>query len=198
MPQVALNHFSSAACNIPGGRTIHSTFSLPIRVKTSDKLPVVSEEQRATLKSAMEGKAFLLIDEVSMVGPVLLGMMHERLVQPLECQLPFGEMSLIALGDFYQLQPCAPPALYTSLIDIVTGTREVGRPEYKQVGTDLFSRFKLFELKTQMSARADREHGSWVEAFSSGNMKPVDRAFIELFRSRQLSPTDVQHCRSWA
>ena len=99
----------------------------------------------------------------------------------------FRGMSVIALGDFYQLQPCTPPALYSSLMDIVSGTREVGRPGYQQVGTNLFSGFKLFELKTQMRAREDSEHGSWVEAFRSGNMKPVDRAFIELLKSRQFS-----------
>ena len=188
----------AAACNIPDGRTIHSTFFLPIHMKTSDKLPLMPEDQRTSLKSAMEGKAFLLIDEVSMVGPALLGMIHERLVQALECQLPFEGMSVIALGDFYQVQPCTPPALYSSLMDIVSGTREVGRPGYQQVGTNLFSGFKLFELKTQMRAREDSEHGSWVEAFRSGNMKPVDRAFIELLKSRQFSANDVQQDRSWA
>ena len=43
----------------------------------------------------MEGKAFLLIDEVSMVGPALLGMVHELLVQALESQQPYGGMSVI-------------------------------------------------------------------------------------------------------
>ena len=75
--------------------TIHSTFLIPIKMKASDRLPALSEEQKQALRAAMEGKAFLLIDEVSMVGPALLGMVHESLVQALESQQPYGGMSVI-------------------------------------------------------------------------------------------------------
>jgi hypothetical protein len=35
-----------------------------------------------------------------MVKPALLGMMHERLQQAMDNDLPFGGMEVIALGDF--------------------------------------------------------------------------------------------------
>ena len=87
-------------------------------MKASDRLPALSEEQKQALRAAMEGKAFLLIDEVSMVGSALLGMVYERLVQDLESQQLYGGMSVIGLGDFYQLQPCSQPALFTSLWEV--------------------------------------------------------------------------------
>jgi hypothetical protein len=189
----------AAACNIPGGRTIHSTFYIPITMKASDRLPALSEEQKQALRAAMEGKAFLLIDEVSMVGPSLIGMMHERLVQALENQQPFGGMSVIGLGDFYQLQPCSPPALFTSLMDMINGEGESGMNAYRHAGTLLFKSFKLFQLKTQMRAREDSEHGKWVEAFrEGGNTKPITREFIELLQSRMLTADDAVQDSTWA
>ena len=47
----------------------------------------------------------LVIDEVSMVYKRLLYYVHERLVQIKKCKQPFGGVTVIAVGDFFQLPP---------------------------------------------------------------------------------------------
>ena len=189
----------AAAVNIPGGRTIHSLFHLPINCKAGGRLNMLEGAQKQSLLSAIEGKAFLLIDEVSMVSPSLLGMMDERLKQVVGCDLPFGGMSVIALGDFYQLQPCGGSAFFTAIMSLCTGERALGKPDsYEVVGTQLFKMFKLYELNTQMRAREDSEHGAWVDAFRGSGIQPVTRAFITLLKSRLLTPADVVQDPTWA
>ncbi len=53
---VTMAFTGAAACNIPGWRTIHSTFYIPIKMKASDRLPTLSEEQKQALRTTMEGK----------------------------------------------------------------------------------------------------------------------------------------------
>jgi hypothetical protein len=187
-----------AACNIPGGRTIHSVFNLPISATGNSKLAPLSDEQAYVLRSYMQNRSFLLIDEISMVSPALLGMMHERLCQAMDSIQPFGGMEVIALGDFYQLQPCNPPALFTAIMDIVQGMWNQ-RALYRQVGAELFKTFKLIELKQQMRAREDQIHSHWVERFRDPTCSnPVDDDFIALLHSRLLSEQDVINDPSWA
>jgi len=190
----------AAAVNVPSGRTIHSMFNIPIHAKTGQRLSPLDGPEKQALTTAMEGKAFLLIDEVSMVSTALLGMMDERLRQVLNSQLPFGGISVIALGDFYQLQPCGGSAFFTAVMDLCTGQRPLGRPDdYAVHGTALFKTFKLFELKTQMRAREDSQHGAWVDAFRSGiGLRPVTSAFIDLLKTRLLRPADAIQDPSWA
>ena len=189
----------AAAVNIPGGRTIHSLFHIPINLRAGGRLNQLDGAEKQSLISAVEGKAFLLIDEVSMVSPSLLGMMDERLKQVLGCDLPFGGMSVIALGDFYQLQPCGGSAFFTAIMNLCTGDRTLGKPDsYEVVGTQLFKTFKLYELKTQMRAREDSEHGAWVDAFRGRGTLPVTREFINLLKSRLSTAEDAVQDPTWA
>ncbi|XP_006820870.1 uncharacterized protein LOC100373785 [Saccoglossus kowalevskii] len=102
-----------AAFNINAG-TIHSTFSIAIDAK----LPYqpLGEEKMNTLRSKMASLKILIIDEISMVDKKLLGYVHGRLRQIKQTRdySPFGGVSVIAVGDFYQLAPVKGKALYVN------------------------------------------------------------------------------------
>ncbi|XP_070549918.1 ATP-dependent DNA helicase PIF1-like [Ptychodera flava] len=102
-----------AAFNIDA-TTIHSTFSIPINAK----LPYqpLGEEKINTLRCKLGTLQILIIDEISMVDKRLLSYVHGRLRQIKHTgnQLPFGGVSVIGVGDFYQLPPVKGQALYVN------------------------------------------------------------------------------------
>ena len=75
----------------------------------------------------------LVIDEISMVDHNLLAYVHGRLRQIKQTAdfSPCGNVSVIAVGDFYQLPPVKGKPLYSS-----------------QVGVDLWCDFSVVELNT--------------------------------------------------
>ena len=94
----------TAAFNIHGS-TIHSAFGI-FKSLSADHA-TLSEEKINSLRSKLESLKILIIDEVSMVNKRMLFFIHRRLCQvkkTLESCL-FGGVSIIAVGDFYQLPP---------------------------------------------------------------------------------------------
>ena len=92
------------------GQTLHSAAQLPIR----DNRELQGESlQRLQLK--LESKAYLIVDEMSMIGHKMLSWLDNRLRAGTGNQdKPFGGISIILLGDFGQLPPVGDRPLYVS------------------------------------------------------------------------------------
>ena len=93
-----------AAFNIQG-MTLHSALFLSIRKFSSQPLT------HNTLRTRLANLQLLIIDEVSMVGSNMLLQVH-RCLQQLKGSpdsTTFGNVSILAVGDLFQLQPVAQP-----------------------------------------------------------------------------------------
>ncbi|KAI4899975.1 hypothetical protein NFI96_003455, partial [Prochilodus magdalenae] len=93
--------------------TIHNCFS----IGTDVKLPYqpLGDEKINSLRAKMGNLQIVIIDEISMVDHKLLAYVHGRLrqiKQPGDYSA-FGNVSVIAVGDFYQLAPVKGKSLYT-------------------------------------------------------------------------------------
>ncbi|CAJ1060221.1 uncharacterized protein LOC121898666 isoform X1 [Xyrichtys novacula] len=92
--------------------TLHSTFSIGKDVR----LPYVpiGEEKLNTLRMKYCDLQILIIDEISMVDHNMLTYVHGRLRQIKQTGIhtPFGNVSVMAVGDFYQLPPVKGKPLY--------------------------------------------------------------------------------------
>ncbi|XP_053179094.1 uncharacterized protein LOC128362380 [Scomber japonicus] len=131
-----------AAYNLHG-TTIHHTFSIGKDVR----LPYVplGEEKVNSLRAKYSDLQILIIDEISMVDHRLLTYVHSRLRQIKQSGdlAPFGNVCVIAVGDFFQLPPVR------------------GKPLYEEeLGVNLWSNlFKVVEL-TEVVRQKDGEFAS--------------------------------------
>ncbi|XP_062373091.1 ATP-dependent DNA helicase PIF1-like [Sardina pilchardus] len=102
MPTVLLTAFTGTAAFNIAGKTLHSVLKLPRSLKPpyqcfGNRL----DEVRATLSNA----EILIIDEVSMISKQLFAYVNWRLQEIKGSKKPFGGLSLLVLGDYYQLPP---------------------------------------------------------------------------------------------
>ena len=90
------------------GSTLHSTFALPLKkCKYSDYLPM-SQEKLSQMRSKFGNLSLLILDECSMIGADQLVTVHRRLCDIMESDRePFGNVSILAVGDLLQLPPVA-------------------------------------------------------------------------------------------
>ncbi|CAC5394403.1 unnamed protein product [Mytilus coruscus] len=101
---------ATAAFNIRG-TTLHQAFSLP----QSLPLPYIylRDDTINKLRSKLQNLTILIIDEISMVGQRSLLYVSERFRQIKQSGTAlFGNISVIAVGDFYQLPPIKQKCLY--------------------------------------------------------------------------------------
>lgn len=100
-PAVLLTAFTGTAAFNISGSTLHSILKLPRSLKPPYQgLGNALDEVRATLSNAE-----ILIDEISMVSKELFAYVNWRFQQIRGNRKPFGGMSVLAIGDFYQLPP---------------------------------------------------------------------------------------------
>ena len=105
-----------AAFNI-NGMTLHSALLLGCS-KYSGFQPL-SHDRLNTLRSKLSRLMLLIIDEVSMVGSNMLLEIHKRLqqIKGVSDDTVFGGISIVAVGDLYQLPPVGQAPLFSTVSD---------------------------------------------------------------------------------
>ena len=103
-----------AALNI-NGMTLHSALLLG-RSKYSGFQPL-SHDRLNTLQTKLSRLMLLIIDEVSMVGCNMLREIHKRLkqIKGVSDDAVFGGVSILPVGDLYQLPPVGQAPLFNTL-----------------------------------------------------------------------------------
>ena len=101
---------NAAALNM-NCNTIHSTFKIGIKNFN------ISENILNTMRCKLESLVLLFIDEISLIDQSLWRELHTRLGQITQesgSNIYFGNISIVAVGDFYQLPPVKGVPLYLS------------------------------------------------------------------------------------
>ena len=98
-----------AAFNIHGAM-IYSALSIPVNSSNFD----IGGERLKQLQKRLHDVKYIIIDEKSMVGRKMLTLIDMRLRQafPKHQDQPFGNRSVILIGDFGQLPPVMDDAMY--------------------------------------------------------------------------------------
>ncbi len=172
----------TAAFNI-GGSTIHSALKIPMRLKP--QYEPLGEECLNTLRSKLEEIDILIIDEISMVPSKLMCYIHGRLKQikqVRDMESWFGNVSVLAVGDFYQLPPVGSHTLLSpnNIIDPWNGT---------------FVHVELTEIMRQKDDKSFAELLNRVRVSGKKeSLLPEDLAILQsCCRSAEQCPADVLH-----
>jgi len=176
-PSQIVTHLSAptgtAAYNI-GGTTLHNSFLLPLT--QSDKHTNLSGEKLSNLRNQFSKLKILIIDEISMVSSNMLCQIHERLqaITGLPPNIPFGGISILAVGDLQQLPPVGGRAIY----NIPYGNN-------CDVFADLWnSHFSVIELTEIMRQKGDTNFASLLSRMRVGKVTSDD---IELLKTRVIT-----------
>ena len=144
---VLLTAPTGVAAFLINGMTLHSALLLG-RGKYGGFQPL-SHDRLNSLRSKLSNLVLLIIDEVSMVGSNMLLEIHKRL-QQLKAALPdvaFGGVSILAVGDLYQLPPVGQAPIFSTVSD-----------SYANLycsGSLWVDEFKMIELDEIMRQRGD-------------------------------------------
>lgn len=156
-----------AAFNIKG-QTIHSSLKLPVNQKRLQTLSANVSNTMATVYSRLK---LVIIDEISMVGQNTFAMISKRLQDLFDPDKPFGGLSVICVGDFFQTRAvCARSIYHPNMTD----------PYQDIFGENIWERFKVFKL-TKIMRQNQMEFQTALNNLAVGKLTQSD---TQLFNSR--------------
>ncbi|KAM9811547.1 uncharacterized protein ACBT44_011070 isoform 1-T3 [Syngnathus typhle] len=178
---VVLAAFTGTAAFNISGATLHCLLKLPRSLKPpyhglGNKL----DEVRAELSIA----EILIIDEISMVSKDLFAYVNARLKQIKGINLPFGGMSVLAVGDFFQL----PPVRQSKPLCVYDPTRlDHWRDDFKKITLTAIMRQKedvaFAELLNRLRVKE-----------KSDELSEMDRALLATrYTSPEMCPKHILH-----
>ena len=164
-----------AAFNIHG-MTLHSAFLLG-RSKYNSFQPL-SHDRLNTLRSKLSHLMLVIIDEVSMVGANMLLEVHKRLqqIKGVSDDVTFGGVSILAVGDLYQLPPVGQPHLFSPVSD--------GYAQLYGSGSLWVDEFQLIELDEVMRQRGDPTFSELLCRVRTNSCTSTD---IETLKSKEIT-----------
>ncbi len=114
---VLLTAPTSVAAFIINGMTVHS--ALVLGCGKYGGFQPLGHDKLNSLRSKLSKLVLLIIDEVSMVGANMLLEIHKRLqqIKSMFPDIPFGGVSILAVGDLYQLPPVGQSLIFSSVSD---------------------------------------------------------------------------------
>ena len=170
------------------GMTLHSTLLLG-RSKYSGFQPL-SHDRLNSLRTKLSRLMLLIVDEVSMVGSNMLLEIHRRLqqIKGVSDDAVFGNVSILAVGDLYQLPPVAQAPLFNTVSDC-----------YAQLcgsGSLWVDHFLMHELTQVMRQRGDQAFSELLCRVRTNTCTADD---IKILKSREIAadsanyPTQALH-----
>lgn len=165
-----------AAFNIMG-TTLHTALSIPVEHcrrtgKSRVRYVKLNDQKLQALRAEWAGTRYLIIDEVSMVSYEVLSFVHRRLMEIMDNDLPFGGVSVICIGDFFQLPPVKANFVFH---------QEPGSPSYGHLWKDPNHGFQVRVLQQNQRQRGDTSWATHLNALRDCvDEDAVDRAVAAL------------------
>ena len=177
LPTVLLTAPTGVAAYNIGGLTLHSAFQL----NTQHSYQSLSSERQQTLHNTLRHLQLVISDEISMVGSQTLFDIHRRLKEIMNRSdyddSVFGGVSVMAVGDLYQLQPVRQKYVF-----------ELPTEPYAKMCGCLWDKFVLYELTTSMR-QSDRQFADMLNRVRTATPTEEDLAVL----ASRILPDDASH-----
>ena len=148
------------------GNTLHSALKIPVNQKLQYKS--LDTDSLNTLRTQMMGVKYIFIDEVSMVGSGMLTFVHKRLQEIMGSARDFGGISVIFVGDLFQLKPVCDSFIFKN-----------NCAGYAPLATNLWQEnAKMFELTTVMRQENGGQFAQLLNRMREGNLSMSDNDLL--------------------
>ncbi|XP_062616288.1 uncharacterized protein LOC134278001 [Saccostrea cucullata] len=167
-----------AAYNI-GGATIASAF----HQKINQSQQSLHCDELNTFRTKYQNLKLIIIDEISMVGNRSLALIDSRLQLLTGIKKPFGGISIIAVGDFFQLKPVMDRWIFQ---DLNHGAQALANNLWKE-------HFCIFELDEIMRQKDDLEFAQLLNRLRYNIMTEEDMNVIHRCMITETSDNYPHH-----
>ncbi|XP_071576628.1 uncharacterized protein [Temnothorax nylanderi] len=169
---------SGKAAFLIGGVTLHTAFALPI-TQYGGQMPELSADVANTIRENLFELKLFIIDEISMVGSTMFSRIDTRLRQIMGRNTSFGGVSVLMVGDLYQLPPVMDTSIYLCPKSCMLSLFSENV---------LWNEFDYFELTEIMRQKEDKTFIETLNNLARGTMSENN---IALIKSRETSEKNV-------
>ncbi|KAI3752350.1 hypothetical protein L2E82_24321 [Cichorium intybus] len=155
----------AAANNMPGGRTAHSRFKIPINLDNNSMCNIKQQSGAAQLLRLAN---ILIWDESSMAHRQAVEAVDRTLQDITQVRLPFGGKIMVLGGDFRQVLPVIRRGTRAQIVD--SSLRM----------SPLWSLTKKIRLTINMRALADPWFSDFLMRVGDGDEESIEESFIRI------------------
>jgi hypothetical protein len=169
--------------------THYARLGLPVmedkNAAKNERLEPLPIAERAVMTRAFKEVLIFVMDEISLMNPVMLSHVHQRLCEIRDFDAPMGGIATLLLGDARQLPATGGIDLFTGLVNArLLGTAPLpGTPAAH--GLDLFESFTFKELHVNHRCLSGNPHLSVnphldvLRHIVNGGLQPIDDRVID-------------------
>ncbi|CAB3992536.1 ATP-dependent DNA helicase PIF1 [Paramuricea clavata] len=157
---------TGTAAYIIKGNTIHSSLAVPASQSLKNYKPLDSGRLN-TLRCKLGALKLILLDEISMVGnSMFIVQLNNRLKDLKGSKEDFGGVSIITLGDLFQLKPVMDGYIFTD-VQCLSSYNILAPNSWKRY-------FRMFLLDEIMRQRESKEFAEILNRLREGNHTSSD------------------------
>ena len=168
------------------GNTVHSSFAVPAN-QSMKNYKRLDSSRLNTLRSKFGGVTLIFVDEISMVGNSMFAIqLNNRLKDIKGCTKDFGDVSIIAIGDLFQLEPVIDGFIFKDLKNL----------DYAVLAPSLWHQhFRMFELNEIMRQRDSKVFAELLTRLREGKHRESDISKLKerVVREDITNPLDAPH-----
>ncbi|KAL6143230.1 hypothetical protein ACLB2K_053925 [Fragaria x ananassa] len=155
-----------AATILPGGRTAHSRFKIPLDVK--DPTSMCSIEKQSPLAQLVRDSTAIIWDETPMTNRHAFEALDRTFCDIMGVEIPFGGKIMIFGGDFRQVLPVVPKGTRSQLI------------EASIVKSAFWAQVRILRLRQNMRSINDPHFAEFLLRVGDGSEHVIDDEMIRL------------------